>query len=607
MSGLCGFFSSEPIPDGPSRLERMLSASRMALSARSDRTVPGAALSVFGADAPAKLVERDGLTLAVIGHPIVDSNGSRTTDTTEIAEALRRDGAAGIRKLGGDFALAAWNAATSRGLLAVDRIGVRRLAYVRMGDALAFATTLDALTGYPGAQRRLSPQAMFDYLYFHVCPAPRSIYEDFLFLPPGHFIEFGQDGASAPQAYWSMQFVEGRCEKFGDLRHEFLETTRSAVADTAVDSTTGSFLSGGTDSSTVAGMLTRVRGEAASTFSIGFDAAGYDEMQYARIAVRHFGLDSHEYYVTPDDVVAALPSIAAFYDQPFANSSAVPSYYCARLARANGIGRLLAGDGGDELFGGNERYSRQYVLGLYHRLPAALRHALIEPLALSTSLRSLPGLRKIGRYVEQARPDMPWRYESYNLLNYLGPENVLEPDFLATIDRRHPQQLLQEVHRPYSASSLINQLQGIDLRFTLEDNDLRKVTGMCELAGVDVAFPLLDDRLVEFSARLQPDYKLKGSQLRWFFKEALRGFLPPEILAKQKHGFGLPVGDWLAGHAPLRNLATDSIRSLTRHRFIRPAFVDELLGPRLAEHPKYFGSMVWVLMILGLWLDSRGH
>jgi asparagine synthase (glutamine-hydrolysing) len=193
------------------------------------------------------------------------------------------------------------------------------------------------------------------------------------------------------------------------------------------------------------------------------------------------------------------------------------------------------------------------------------------------------------------------------LLNYLGAENVFEPDFLHAVDRTRPRRLLEEAHRPYARASLVDQMLGIDLRFTLADNDLPKVTQMCELAGIDVAFPLLDERLVDFSARLPPDYKLRGSQLRWFFKEALRDFLPAEIIAKQKHGFGLPVGDWLAGHAPLRRLAAASINSLQRHRFVRPAFIDELMGARMTEHPKYFGSMVWLLMILGLWLDSRGH
>ena len=474
--------------------------------------------------------------------------------------------------------------------------------------ALPFATTIDALAGHPSVQRQLSPQAVFDYLYFHACPGPQTIYQDVLRLPAGHFIEFGPGLDPEPRPYWSMRFREDQAASFDSLKQDFVDVLECAVKDAADTANVGSFLSGGTDSSTISGMLGRVRGRPARTFSIGFDVPDYDEMHYARIAARHFGFEQHEYYVTPADVVEAVPKIAAFYDQPFGNASAVPTYYCARLARENGVERLLAGDGGDEIFGGNERYARQHVLALYHRIPRPLRRALVEPLVLSTPLfESVPGLRKLHSYVKQARPDMPWSYESYNLLNFLGAENVLTPDFLRSVDRRHPQELLREVHAPYASSSLINQMLGIDLRFTLADNDLPKVTRMCELAGVDVAFPLLDERVVEFSALLAPEMKLRGKQLRWFFKEALRDFLPPEILAKEKHGFGLPVGAWLVGHKPLLDMATDSIHSLGRHRIVQPKFVEELLGTRLREHPKYFGGMVWVLMMLGLWLDSRGH
>src|SRR5258706_5399178 len=152
-------------------------------------------------------------------------------------------------------------------------------------------------------------------------------------------------------------------------------------------------------------------------------------MEYARIAAKHFGCEHHEYYVTPQDVVDAVPKIATSYDQPFGNASAIPTYYCARLAREHGVTRLLAGDGGDELFGGNERYAKHHLLGLYGNVPGPLRRHLIEPLLLATpGVRHVPLLRKLRSYVEQARPDMPQRYASYNLLMYLGHANVLTPE-----------------------------------------------------------------------------------------------------------------------------------------------------------------------------------
>ncbi len=563
-------------------------------------------LAIFGDVAPPRLYAADGVALAVVGHPRWIDGQSRSENLAALVSALRAQGGDALSRLGGDFSLAAWDERERRGWLAIDRIGVHQLVYAQNRGVLAFASTLDMLAAHPGIECRLSQQGLYDYLYFHVCPGPGTIYESMNRVPAGHFIEFDAGEVSAPRPYWTMRFDEEPDRSVGLFEEEFLALTRAAVAEAAEAEHSAAFLSGGTDSSTVSGMLGQVSGRPARAFSIGFDVTGYDEMEYARIAAKHFGCEHHEYYVTPNDVVEAIPKIAASYDQPFGNASAIPTYYCAKLAREHGIARLLAGDGGDELFGGNERYAKQQLLGLYGRVPSILKSALIEPM-----LRSVPGVdhfaptRKLRSYVEQARPPMPQRYQSYNLLDYLGKDKVFTPEFLASIEPGHSLALMRDAHTPFADASLINQMLAIDLRFILADGDLPKVTRMCALAGVDVTFPLLDDRLVAFSGRLPAHMKLRGTKLRWFFKHALRDFLPPQILRKQKHGFGLPVGTWLVGHKPLADLANDSIRLLRDREIVQPRFIDELLSTRLREHPGYFGTMVWVLMMLGLWLDSR--
>ena len=601
MSGICGWFAAGPVDDAAARLARM--GARLGRAA--DDALPGNGPLLARAGAtPTACVERSGFILAVIGHPRLITDRPADDRLAAMAELLRRDGARALDAIGGDFALATWDVDARRGLVAIDRIGVQSLVYREVNGAIAFASTIDALAEFPGAVGAISRQAVFDYLYFHVCPGPTTIYEKVRRLSAGHYIEFDERGVQEEKPYWRMAFSEG-ADDFAGLKAEFVELLSTATREAASGAEVGAFLSGGTDSSTVSGKLKEVAGGRPRVYSIGFDAEGYDEMGYARIAARHFGCEHIEHYVTPADVVEAVPRIASFYDQPFGNASAIPTYYCARLAAEHGVGRMLAGDGGDELFGGNDRYAKQYLLGLYHHLPQPVRGGLVEPVALSAAVNALPMVRKLGSYVRQASPAMPWRYESYNLLNHLGAANVLAPDLLASVDPRHPQALLATAHAPYAQSSLINQMLGIDLRLTLADGDLPKVTRMCELAGVDVAFPLLDDRVVAFSAKLPSDFKLRRTQLRWFFKEALRDFLPREVIEKEKHGFGLPVGAWLVGHRPLYDLAADAVRSLRPHGIVRDAFIEEILGPRLAEHPKYYGTMVWILMMLGLWLDAR--
>ncbi|MBN8918344.1 MAG: hypothetical protein J0I31_22380, partial [Rhizobiales bacterium] len=280
-------------------------------------------------------------------------------------------------------------------------------------------------------------------------------------------------------------------------------------------------------------------------------------------------------------------------------------YYCARLAKADGIGKMLAGDGGDELFGGNSRYAKQRVFGWYERIPAPLRGGLMEPLLGLPGAGRLPLLRKAASYVEQARVPLPDRMHMYNLLLRLGVDEVLSPDFLARIDLDAPARQQRAVWAQARTDSPVNRTLAFDWRYTLAENDLPKVCGTTRLAGVEVGFPLLDKRLLDFSLALPADYKLKGLKLRWFFKEALRGFLPDEIIAKKKQGFGLPFGVWANRHAGLKRLAEDSLHSLGRRGIVRADFIDTLLTKLLPEHPGYYGEMVWILTMLEQWLQAK--
>jgi asparagine synthase (glutamine-hydrolysing) len=353
-------------------------------------------------------------------------------------------------------------------------------------------------------------------------------------------------------------------------------------------------------------MLGEVTGERPRTYSIGFAAEGYDEMHFARIAARHFGTDHHEHYISAQEVVDAIPLIAMAHDQPFGNSSAVPTYYCAKRAKEDGVQTMLGGDGGDELFGGNERYAKQYLYSLYSDLPSVVRKGLIEPLVCPLP-ENLPLIGKAQRYIRHASQRMPARYDNYNLLERLGPHAIFTSDFLETVERQSPAQEMAHVYWGQNAQSMINRMLGFDLKYTLEDNDLPKVVRSCDLAGVVVRFPLLDDKLVAFSATLPPELKVRRTRLRYFFKEALRGFLPEEIIKKSKHGFGLPFGPWLNEYRLLRQIALDSLTNLKQRGIIKPEFIDELCSKHMANHASYYGTMVWVLMMLEQWFQRSSR
>jgi asparagine synthase (glutamine-hydrolysing) len=310
--------------------------------------------------------------------------------------------------------------------------------------------------------------------------------------------------------------------------------------------------------------------------------------------------------VTPQDLVDGIPKLAAYLDQPFGNSSCLPAWCCARMARDDGVSRLLAGDGGDELFGGNARYGKQRLFAHYGRVPSPARQWLLEPALRLPGLDKIPLFRKAGSYVEQARLPMPDRLQLYNLVMRLGPQQVLTDAMLAQAGPGPSLNLQRDVWASAEPGcSALNRELAYDWRFTLAESDLPKVNAACGLAGIEVAYPMLDDALLALSLTLPDDWKLRGPQLRWFFKEALRGFLPTEIIDKKKHGFGLPFGVWTLQTPALLALATDSLQGLADRGVVRRDFIDTLLRQRLAEHPGYFGEMVWILLLLEQWLRAK--
>jgi asparagine synthase (glutamine-hydrolysing) len=613
VSGLCGWFGH-----GANREENRQLVERMALPlSRSDssatRAIAGArSAAAVSANAASSHVYQsdDGLLVAVWGIAgFADARLAQQAQTEGLGKTLaglwRRSAEQACASLSGAFSLCILDEKSGQAVLAIDRMGTHSLTYQISNGCLAFGTSANALNRHPIAKADIDPQALYNYVYFHMVPGPGTIYKNQRRLLPGECLVF-KNGEGRTQRYWNMRFEESDASSVGELKEEFLQVLRSSVREASGKEQVGAFLSGGTDSSTIAGILGEVSGQPAKTYSIGFEAEGYDEMEYARIASRHFSTQHHEYYVTPDDVVSAIPKIAATFDQPFGNASAVPAFYCAQMAKADGISRILGGDGGDELFGGNERYSKQRVFALYDRLPAAFRDNVLKPLifGMPAGDKLLP-IRKARSYIQQASTPMPARLETYNLLERYGTAAVFSPGFLTTRDKGQPLALLNETYHETEAQSLINRMLALDLKFTLADNDLPKVRGACELAGMEVAFPFLNDEMVAFSARLSPNMKLKGTKLRYFFKEALRGYLPDEIITKQKHGFGLPFGVWLQKDKGLHALAADSLTDLKLRHIVRADFIDSLLSQHLNEHAGYHGTMVWVLMMMEQWYKSR--
>jgi asparagine synthase (glutamine-hydrolysing) len=559
------------------------------------------------------IAQDEGVTVALLGQPFWVStpagNGAPGRQMPQIArsilDAYRRSGTGFLESLAGGFSLAILDHTRQRALLAIDPLGIERMAYAQRGNGLVFSTSAEAVARFPAVGASLNRQAVFNYLLQHVVAAPETIFSGVAKLRAGTCASF-ERGRLEVRTYWQPQFEEGRGESFESLRSELMSSLRTAVAGTAPDERTGAFLSGGLDSSSVAGVLSEVGPRPTRTFSIGFGYEKYDELSYARIANARFGCQGTEYTVSGADIASTFPLIAREFDEPFGNSSALPVYYCAKVARENGVEHLLAGDGGDEIFAGNSRYAEHQVFERYKLVPAFLRRGVLEPLlrAWPDSLAAWP-IRKGRGYVQKANTPLPTRLEAWNLLYQAGAAEFLHADFLATIDPQAPFKRMHEVWDATPARSTLNHMLYYDWQYTLADNDLRKVQTMSSLAGVRVSYPMLHPAVVAMSNRVPPHLKMAGMNLRHFYKLAMTGYLPDEIINKKKHGFGLPFGLWLQESAALREQIFGNLSSLRARRIIRSEFIDRLLHLHGSDDASFYGVFVWVLAMLEQWLQAH--
>jgi len=556
--------------------------------------------------------------VAIIGHPQwknarLATLAAESCHSAALAAAYRQDSDNFLEQLGGNFAFVIIDSAKDTVLAGVDRLGHFPLYYSQpkntqpnntQDNGLVFGSSASAVLAHTSIERKIQPQGIYDFIYFHMVPSPVSIYQGLAKLPAAHYLKYSK-GKIEILNYWQPHFSETSDKSFRAMAKELRPQLKSAVGRAVTDySTTGAFLSGGLDSSSVTGMLAELSEHQARAYSIGFAAEGYDEMAFARISAKKFGVKLNEYYVTPDDVVDALPDIATSYDEPFGNSSALPAYFCAKLAAEDGIKCLLAGDGGDEIFAGNERYAKQDVFEAYHKIPMALRSHFIEP--LTQALPNQIGLAaKAKSYIDQANVPLPDRLQTYNFLNRHRPEEIFSSDFLAQINTASPAALQQQVYQLPTDASTLNRMLYLDWQFTLADNDLRKVNHMCAVAGVDVTYPMLDDELIAFACQIPGQWKIKGKNLRHFYKKGLHNWLPDETINKKKQGFGLPFGVWMQSHQPLQQMAYDNLLKLKKRQWLNPAFIDELIDLHRNGHAAYYGELIWVLTVLELWLDEH--
>jgi asparagine synthase (glutamine-hydrolysing) len=522
------------------------------------------------------------------------------TDTETIVHLYEEEGERCIERLFGMFAVAIWDDRKRRLVLARDRLGKKPLKYAEQNGSLAFASELKALLAAGFAEPEVELADLDAYFTFGYVPSPGTGLRGVRKLPPGHRLIW-ENGQSRVEPYWSLDYREKREMPLADWLAAIRETVREAVVCRMVsDVPLGAFLSGGIDSSIVVACMAQASARPIETFSIGFEHESYNELPYARQVAERYGTSHHEFQVRADDATL-LPTLARLYEEPFADSSALPSYFLARETRRF-VTVALSGDGGDEGFVGYDRYER------IHRLRGALRFAGlpgVRPLlgAATAFGRFLPPgvARNLDGLYGVTNPDTGAAY-TWMIRQFSDPEkrwmygDALRP-LLASSQSRRITALMDD---PRAGTDLIDQVCFVDARTYLPEHVLVKMDLASMAHSLEARAPLLDHRVLELAASAPASLRFRGGKLKWLLKEAFRDDLPAGLIDRPKRGFGIPIQDWFRG--PLAPMARDLLlaRDARVGRYLRPEALREAVEQHVAGRISR-GYQLWSLLMLELW------
>lgn len=509
---------------------------------------------------------------------------------------------------GSNYAFCMLDRASGRVLAVTDAFRRIPLYMARTVDGLAFASDVRLLASAGLSQAGLDLESIYHYLNFSCIPAPCSIFKGARKIPAGTYVIADRNGDVKQEQYWRPRFTEdnnapGKVLE-SELRERLFDTINSYRP--ADDTPWGTFLSGGTDSSSITGILATSNGDGpVDTFSIGFAESGYDELEYARLAAKHFGARPHFRVVSEEDAVQVIPEIVRIYDEPFGNASAIPTLHCTREAAAHDIQVMLAGDGGDEIFGGNERYAKDAVYRVYSRMPLSLRKGLSflsrtigsDKSHLSNRLRNL---------TRRGLLDNPARFYSDDSFASDHFDTLLTESFRSSVLPGSSLELLEKAYRDAGSIHELHKMMYLDLMTAIADNDITKVHRAARANGIAVSYPYLDPSLANWMGSLPASWKVRGLNKRYLFKQATKDLLPRKILEKKKQGFGLPIAEWLRGDGPFNEIVRDRLgsRRFRERGFFETGFIEHLLG-RHRRGSWDHSPELWRIFILDLWLEEN--
>ena len=522
------------------------------------------------------------------------------TDTETIVHLYEELGEDCVNKLRGMFAFAIWDQKKQQIFLARDRLGIKPLYYYYKNGKFLFGSEIKAILQDQTIQRDIDFKAMDEYFTYLYVRAPRTIFQGIQKLLPGHTLICNHNGVKVKK-YWDLQNFDSCKLSEKELEERLYELLEESVRIRLMsDVPLGAFLSGGVDSSAIVAIMSRIMDSKVITSSIGFKETRFDETSYARMVARHLQTDHHEHIVMPD-AVNLISKLVWHFDEPFADSSAVPTYYVSKMTREN-VKVALSGDGGDENFAGYRNYYIDMQENRFRIGPDFIRKYIFGTLSslypqadyLPQFLRGKTFLRNLSFSPVEAY------HNTKSIFNREFKEKLFSNDLKHKINGYDPIEVFREYYHRPETNNHLSHLLYLDMKTYLVDDILTKVDRMSMANSLEVRVPLLDHKLVEFIATIPPNYKLKGKIGKYIFKETMAPYLPDDILKRKKWGFGVPVGTWLKNE--LREFAEGMLfsnKSMNRGFFntecVRKIWTDHQNGARNHTHH------LWSLLIFEIW------
>ena len=525
------------------------------------------------------------------------------SDTETIVHLYEEYGEDCIRHLRGMFAVALWDSRQRKLLLARDRVGKKPLFYAANEERILFGSELKSLLAAGGFSREIDSQAACDYFSFGYVPAPKTIYRAVRKLLPGHYLVASEEGVREV-SYWDLSFeqTESRPEEewCEILRHQLCEATRVRLMS---DVPLGAFLSGGVDSSSVVAAMSRLMKRPVTTCSIGFHDRDFNEADSARRIAQQFRTDHHEEFVEPH-AVEVLNKLVWHYDEPFADSSAIPTYYVSRIARQF-VTVALGGDGGDESLAGYRRYYfDQFENRLRRFVAPSIRRRVFGPLGrLYPALAWAPRMfRGKATFQSLSRTPLEGYFNSISVFRPDEKARLFSHDFARDLGEYDSIEVLRQYYDRAGTDDLLSRIQYVDIKTYLPDDILVKVDRASMAVSLEVRAPLLDHRLMECLARIPSSLKLRGRNGKYIFKKAMEPILPHETLYRSKQGFAVPLARWF--REDLRDFAHDALLG-SQDEMLNAAYIRKIWDQH--QSGTYDRSPhLWAVLMFRKWKESFG-